>query len=601
MEVLNDYSVIFLPQHRSYMDFLLVSIICFHKEIQLPAVAAGQDFLGLSFVSNLMRNAGAFFIRRSFGSDQLYWAIFNEYVQQHLINSDRPLEFFIEGTRSRSSKSLPPKYGMLSTCFELFMKGRRINDIYLVPISLSYERLLEEMLYSKELLGIPKPKESVSGLVKARAIMSESYGSIFIDFGKPLSLRDLLNSLTLENRVKNCSLRQMHLTPDFIFELTPQDLILIEQCSFKILLQMLKNQVVQPISLISTCILIEPTKNQQKIINLKTLCLKVKNLKRILINLGVKVYWPSLIVNNNTTTTTTNSNEINTVKNIVLDNIQLHANLFDLVSTDFSGNHPNFGHILLEARNEHLIELDTQSKSSISIYLKEEVENGTSSNVTLKRWLSNTASNYLALCSYRNQLVHLIVRISFVCHSLLVVSDQSKNTLTSSLYKARQIYNYLTVCFNREFIFQPGHFYQLEDFDAAINYLKQTDLIRLLINENDELQLVESNLEQFIFFLRVFQSILFNYSEIYSTILNNIQPLSNDSIIQFDDEKRFISIIQENVFKNMKKQQQQSKSNTVDSEVLSLNLISNCVLSLKQFNIMTVLKVSFWCILQLLP
>jgi len=67
-------------------------------------------------MSNVIRHTGAFFIRRSFGSDELYWAIFHQYVQEHLHNCDRPLEFFIEGTRSRTSKSLQPKQGMLSTC-----------------------------------------------------------------------------------------------------------------------------------------------------------------------------------------------------------------------------------------------------------------------------------------------------------------------------------------------------------------------------------------------------------------------------------------------------------------------------------------------------
>ena len=69
--------------------------------------------IGLSFLAQVIRHCGAFFIRRSFGSDKLYWALFNEYVQQHLLNCDRPLEFFIEGTRSRTSKSLPPKHGKL--------------------------------------------------------------------------------------------------------------------------------------------------------------------------------------------------------------------------------------------------------------------------------------------------------------------------------------------------------------------------------------------------------------------------------------------------------------------------------------------------------
>ncbi len=46
MKVLKHSPCVLLPLHRSYMDFLLVSIICFHKNIQLPAIAAGMDFMG---------------------------------------------------------------------------------------------------------------------------------------------------------------------------------------------------------------------------------------------------------------------------------------------------------------------------------------------------------------------------------------------------------------------------------------------------------------------------------------------------------------------------------------------------------------------------
>jgi glycerone phosphate O-acyltransferase len=111
LKIIKQYPTLLLPLHRSYMDFLIVSIVCFHLNVQLPAIAAGEDFLGLSFLSNVIRHTGAFFIRRSFGSDELYWAIFHEYVQQHLTNCDRPLEFFIEGMRSRTSKSILPKQG----------------------------------------------------------------------------------------------------------------------------------------------------------------------------------------------------------------------------------------------------------------------------------------------------------------------------------------------------------------------------------------------------------------------------------------------------------------------------------------------------------
>lgn len=70
-----------------------------------------SDFQGMKFFGWLLRNCGAFYIRRSFGTDVLYWALFTEYVQTQVRNGDAPIEFFVEGTRSRTLKSLTPKIG----------------------------------------------------------------------------------------------------------------------------------------------------------------------------------------------------------------------------------------------------------------------------------------------------------------------------------------------------------------------------------------------------------------------------------------------------------------------------------------------------------
>ncbi|PIO69388.1 hypothetical protein TELCIR_08792, partial [Teladorsagia circumcincta] len=94
-------------------------------------------------------------------ADHLYWAILSEYVQTHLVYGDRPVEFFVEGTRSRVGKSLHPKYGLLQMVLEPFLRGK-VFDILVVPVTTNYDKLLEEMLYSYELLGFPKPKESTS-------------------------------------------------------------------------------------------------------------------------------------------------------------------------------------------------------------------------------------------------------------------------------------------------------------------------------------------------------------------------------------------------------------------------------------------------------
>ena len=97
------------------MDFLLVSFICFTMDIPLPFIAAAADFMNMRVVRTLFRNSGAFYMRRSFMSDPLYWVVFTEYIQNQLQIGDQPLEFFLEGTRSRTGKFLQPRLGKCSS------------------------------------------------------------------------------------------------------------------------------------------------------------------------------------------------------------------------------------------------------------------------------------------------------------------------------------------------------------------------------------------------------------------------------------------------------------------------------------------------------
>ncbi|GMR60313.1 hypothetical protein PMAYCL1PPCAC_30508 [Pristionchus mayeri] len=190
-EKFKDTPVIFIPTHRTYIDFLLLSVLCFDQEMTLPAIAAAMDFLNSKMIGEILRQCGAFFIRRAAGEDILYWAIFTEYVQTHIVEGDRPVEFFIEGTRSRTNKSLPPKYGLLQILLEPYLRGN-VYDMVVVPVAMNYDKILEEQLYAYELLGFPKPKESTSGLLKARSILDKSFGRVQVTFGKPISIREHL-------------------------------------------------------------------------------------------------------------------------------------------------------------------------------------------------------------------------------------------------------------------------------------------------------------------------------------------------------------------------------------------------------------------------
>lgn len=171
-----------------------MSWICFSHNIEIPAIAAGMDFHGMMVMGAMLRKTGAFFMRRTFSGEPLYWKLFKEYMHKLMMINHRGLEFFLEGTRSRSCKALTPKIGLLSMALEPLFMGE-MYDVTIVPVSVSYEKPLEEQLFVYELLGIPKPKESTFGLIKGmRSLAQNNYGSIYFDFGEPLSAKEYFKS-----------------------------------------------------------------------------------------------------------------------------------------------------------------------------------------------------------------------------------------------------------------------------------------------------------------------------------------------------------------------------------------------------------------------
>lgn len=119
-------TVVLVPTHRSYIDFLLLSYLFFAYNMPVPHIAAGEDFLNMGIVTSLLRQSGAYFIRRSFADDPLYNAVFRAYTQ-YLVAHGHTLEFFLEGSRSRSGKQLHPKFGILGTVTDCYLQGRVDN------------------------------------------------------------------------------------------------------------------------------------------------------------------------------------------------------------------------------------------------------------------------------------------------------------------------------------------------------------------------------------------------------------------------------------------------------------------------------------------
>jgi glycerol-3-phosphate O-acyltransferase len=182
------HPVVLAPSHRSYFDFLIISTAFYANHLVPPHIAAREN-MAFGPMGFLFRRAGAFFLRRSF-DDPIYKEVFRSYVS-HLVREGFTQEFFIEGGRSRTGKSLQPKLGLLTWDLDAFLSSAR-RDLFFVPIAITYERLVEEGEMVGELEGGAKSAESMLGLVRARKYLQRRFGTVHVNFGEPISLAEVL-------------------------------------------------------------------------------------------------------------------------------------------------------------------------------------------------------------------------------------------------------------------------------------------------------------------------------------------------------------------------------------------------------------------------
>jgi glycerol-3-phosphate O-acyltransferase len=192
IEKIADYAkrnpLVLAPSHRSYCDFMILSTAFYSNHLVPPHVAARENMKFGPFGA-LWRRGGAFYLRRSF-EDPLYRVVFRSYVT-YLIKQGYTQEFFIEGGRSRTGKMLSPRLGMLAWNVDAFLQTAR-QDLFFVPIAITYEHLVEERAIVGEREGEKKESESVMGLVRARKFLRRRFGSVWVNFGEPISLASAL-------------------------------------------------------------------------------------------------------------------------------------------------------------------------------------------------------------------------------------------------------------------------------------------------------------------------------------------------------------------------------------------------------------------------
>ena len=181
--------IIYVPCHRSHMDYLLLSYVVYHKGHAVPHIAAGIN-LNMPLLGTFLRRGGAFFLRRTFAGNTLYTAVFMKYLGLMMARG-HSIEYFIEGGRSRTGRLLQPRTGMLAMTVRSYLREPR-RPLVFVPIYFGYERLLEGRTYISELSGRPKERESVLTLLRAIPELRSRFGKVYVSFGEPLALDALI-------------------------------------------------------------------------------------------------------------------------------------------------------------------------------------------------------------------------------------------------------------------------------------------------------------------------------------------------------------------------------------------------------------------------
>ncbi|MFC0820942.1 glycerol-3-phosphate 1-O-acyltransferase PlsB [Moraxella marmotae] len=237
-----DYQIVYVPCHRSHIDYLLLSYVIYKRGLRIPHIAAGEN-LNIPVLGDLLRSGGAFFMRRSFKGNALYSTVFKEYVHS-LMQRQAPMEYFIEGGRSRSGRLLPPKLGMLAMTVNSYLR-EPAKPVAFIPTYISYERIMEGATYVGELKGKPKESENWLGLLKTARKIERIFGTVHLAFGEPLYLTDFMDKFGVSAQ-------------DSSESNTKNTHAMVQNLGVKVMQNINKAVVVNPVSLLALALLSTP-------------------------------------------------------------------------------------------------------------------------------------------------------------------------------------------------------------------------------------------------------------------------------------------------------------------------------------------------------
>jgi glycerol-3-phosphate O-acyltransferase len=243
--IADEYELVYTPSHRSHVDYLLMSYVIYKRGMTVPYIAAG-DNLNIPGVGLLLRRAGAFFIRRTFKGSPLYVSVFKEYLHS-ILTRNHPIEYFIEGGRSRTGRLLPPKTGMLAMTIHSHMRASG-KPIAFIPTYFGYERLMEGGTYVGEMSGKPKESESIWGIIKTLRKIERIFGKVHVSFGEPIFLDPIIKAHGAD-KIK---------VIDNDEPLSPEARLVVDDVAEKIMQNINRAAVLNPVTLLSLVLLATP-------------------------------------------------------------------------------------------------------------------------------------------------------------------------------------------------------------------------------------------------------------------------------------------------------------------------------------------------------
>jgi len=187
-------TVVFLMNHRSNMDYILVGYLAAEKAALSYAVG---EWARIWPLQTLVRSMGAYFVRRN-SRDALYRTVLGRYVAM-ATEGGVTQAVFPEGGLSRDGKLRPPKMGILDYMVRGFdPSGER--DIAFIPVGINYDRTLEDRTLLSQLDPAAEKPGLAAALGRTAAFAFRNlrllaanrwhrFGYACVNFGSPVSLK----------------------------------------------------------------------------------------------------------------------------------------------------------------------------------------------------------------------------------------------------------------------------------------------------------------------------------------------------------------------------------------------------------------------------